>query len=304
MKFEKRFSIPKRELYKIIGKSIVFTAIAYLGLIAPIQNYEATKRITKNLIFGTPISCVVPEQKNTNLVLVSPGAGFYIDSNTDQYMPSSAEDMRLRAMAVQYLHEVKTRPDIKVVIQDGVLPEGMQKDIDVPLLKKYVDTESGGKTQIDDSNIIVDQTSINTSSGMPILKDIMKSINADQAVFVDSLSHGDRTTEDACENGIPSRWIAAEEVVGKVDPKVETSNKKNPPIGTFGIRLKEKTEMALNVWFPGGWETVPAKNLANSYFDMKKIYNKSSPDYGHRLLPLVTIILALSRLRKYRKQKK
>jgi len=303
MKSENKSRNEKTKKWFALGMATI--AVAYLGIVAPLTHVDATKRIINNLVYGTQISCVTPSQNNEqkNMVLVSPGAGFYIDDNTGEYAPASAQNIRSRALAIKYIEEVKVHPGLKVVIQDGVLPPDMTEDIVVPIFKNYVHKESGGKIEIPDKDIYVDQTSINTASGMPILKSTMEKINADEAVFIDSQSHGNRTTEDACENGIRARWESAEEIVGNVDPAVAKANVKNPPVGTLGIRLKEKTEMALNIWFPGGWETVPAKHMVNAYKDIKKINNKSSPEYGHKLLPLAVIIMALMRLNKFKKQK-
>lgn len=276
----------RKRFYRIILSTGLLLGFLGLAIVPPIVNFETTARVATHFITGEKIDCALNVSPSNSTepfdAIVVPGA-----NGVDDYYPNKAQRTRLRAAAVSYVNGQSNF----IILQDGRLPEGANPKMNAKYLQTYVKVISGFKSEIPESNIIIDNNSVNTASGMAELKIIDQKFGFKKHLVVTSSSHGNRATLYACDNGIATSWESAEKLAVKVDlnQAIENDKKKSPPLA---ITLKEKSELILDMYDPGGKLTIPLK-LAFLYL------RKSNPELGHYFpLLLATIILSLRKIKR------
>lgn len=253
----------KREWKKIVKKAVRVgvTVGAAAGTILPLVNFENTKRIANNLLFGREIDCSSHQgydPMNPPLyafkAIVIPGAGIVVNAD-GSYEPDDWEKLSLQAGAFAFRHHYAPR----IILLDGsVGPEDGHETNRQFLQRAYKDL-TGGTAVIPDDDISVDSWSINTSTNFFALWLNEPGLRGEDIVVLTPAYHAERSAMTGCNFGFKTRAVAAEnQVWPESDETAERVNKINDNYDSsqmWKTNLKEKIELFWGIW--DWWGVVP-----------------------------------------------
>lgn len=282
------FSRERKRFNKIVISTALLLGFLGLAIVPPIVNFETTARVATHFITGEKIDCaqnVLPSNLITpyDAIVIPGGNGAY------DLLPNKAQKIRLLAGAVAY---VNGESEI-IILHDGKLPKGADPKTTTKYLQAYVRIISRHTMEIPEDNIIVDNTSINTASGMIELDKIDHRYGFRKHLLITNSYHGDRATLYGCNRNIAISWKEAEKLAAMVDPSqaIENAKKKPPPLS---ITLKEKGEILFGMYDPRGDSTTTLKRVS-----------RTNPELGHYFPAILTAtILSLKKIKKLKKEKR
>jgi len=237
--------------YDMISNGILLFGLLAVGL--PLLNHVTSERVMQ-ISLGKDIQCTdmsesAPQTSGLADAIVVLGAG--LKSNDDgTWEPNSFESQRLNAGAGLYVAGYLDGQG-KVVLLDGRLPDGAQADVDKRYFVQRVDNNSHGTVQVEESDVIVDTASVNTATGMDVLKNLADANKWDVIIVVTDEFHKNRAIEDALERGLCIKVITVEEYVSWFDPASrEQIEQRNASSGMQLREIKENIGLLLHMYDP------------------------------------------------------
>lgn len=205
--------IPRRELSKIILKSLLLTAIAFPTLLT-ISNHK-TNGIVADALWGEASKSRPMFLTESNIphapILAVLGGG--LDESTADI--NRFQKRRERAAAIGI---VELDMSDKVLLLDGLKPDGINVNISRFFFMEQVNSLSQGNYDMPETNIMVETKSTSTATNLDALKEYMKENNIDTAIIVTDEFHRIRTEALLKIKKINARVITVEQLIRMHNP--------------------------------------------------------------------------------------
>ena len=191
-----------------------------LGLIGlqPLIHLANTRRIL-NYFSGKDVDCFDPSKSENGYpydAIIVLGGGFGIN---DEGLPEPAElhQLRLAAGAISYIRGLAP----KIVLLDGKIDSGIDPNLDLKFLQDAVYELSLHKLTLPDTDVIVENNSVNTSSNLREYATISETQGYQSALMITNYWHLERAELLSCNFPVNVFPRSAEDIIIEFDPTLK-----------------------------------------------------------------------------------